>query len=735
VALILHLSDVHLVSPGSVVADEVGDYSKVGLVEPVHRQTRKALLEDTLSALAAWLEAQAQDLDAIVVTGDVAERGRKESYGLLSSLLAKLGSKLPTPDRIMVVPGNHDVVRNGLPSSRERYQVFATAVDFAGYRRPALEGYDDFSAHDPLLLGADGSYVVVGINSANWSVAREPLSDEAEQQLRDLAAVGGLPDQLAAEIARLRLYDAARISCEQMIKVADELRSVVTEPARRPVRIVALHHQLFPVSPTEEVKPFETMTNLAEFRNFLADNRVDVVLHGHKHVPHLYHHDLGTSGLSQPHTDSVHRLVVCSVGTVGGTVSQGAKIAKLIEIDTAMPELPKITVHSLPAVGPAGNLTLTLSTGIVRRLSGPPVPDDTPGKVVSGRTVRDVHMKLLAHFADRDDKPDLHLTCVIHDGPSALARPSSYPPVGNDESDAAQDAWFADLVEWWQGYVVADGKPFTHGQRIRSWGDVVRRDQLTEVADALTNDLTSSRGLVVLYNPDKDQITKAAKKFPAFVLAQFHVQDDELHVVGVFRKQEMRYWWPINTAELARMQATVVTLLEQREKMVRPGSISTFTTQARASQVTPRVAVPRIDRLVYDDPAALWAMAVAVVTAGMPERSRLLRQLLNLMRDWEPADVQAPDGSPVPGPGLVLLRDALRRLGPAFGSDGNGDGLASLIDQMITNNDWYRSRDDVTGEDYTTWRNRSRGYLAQLSRTVDNLLTGQQTSLGGPADS
>jgi 3',5'-cyclic AMP phosphodiesterase CpdA len=722
--LILHLSDVHLVSPGSDVADEIGDYSKVGLVEPVDRQTRKTLLEDTLSALAIWLEKQDQGLDAIVVTGDVALRGRKEGYDLLPALLARLGAKLPSPDRVMVVPGNHDVAFESPPNSRQRYEVFGAAIDAAGYRRPALEGYDDFGVHDPLLLGTDGSYVIAGINSANWSVAVEPLSDEAEQQLRDLINADVLPESLAKEIARLRLYDAARISREQMIKVADALRSAVTGRESRAVRIAALHHQLFPVSPTEEVKPFETMTNLAEFRNFLADNGVNVVLHGHKHVPHLYHHDLGTSGLPQ-HIDSMHRLLVCSAGTVGLNVSHGAEIAKLIEIDTVLSELPKIIVHSLPAVGPTGQLTLTSATGIARRLPGLPIPADSPGTVLRGRTVRDVHMKLLAHFADRADKPDLHLMCVVHDGPSALVRPNTYPPVGDDGSDASQDAWFVDLVDWWQDQVVAEGKPFTHGQRICSWGDVVRRNQLADVADALANDLTSSRGLIVLYDPNKDHIATATEKFPAFVLAQLHIQDDALHVIGVFRKQEMRYWWPINTAELARMQATVITLLAQREKTIHPGSISTFTTQARASRVPPRVAVPRIDRLVYDDPATLWAMAVAVLATGMLERGKLLVQLIDLMHDWKPADVQAPDGSPVPGPGLVLLRDALRRLGPAYGSNHVGVNLDALIDQMITNNDWYRGRDRATGDDYTIWRDRSRTYVAELEGIVNNLLAGQ----------
>ena len=64
----------------------------------------------------------------------------------------------------------------------------------------------------------------------------------------------------------------------------------------------------------------------------------------------------------------------------------------------------------------------------------------------------------------RAEHPALHLPCVIPDRPGALSRPSTYPPVGEDNSDAAQNVWFADLVGWWQDDVVAEGKPFTDAE-------------------------------------------------------------------------------------------------------------------------------------------------------------------------------------------------------------------------------------------------------------------------------
>jgi hypothetical protein len=67
----------------------------------------------------------------------------------------------------------------------------------------------NLGAHDPVLIGTDGAYILIGINSANWSVAREPVSHDAERQLQDLTAAGLLPNELSDEIVRLRLCDAA----------------------------------------------------------------------------------------------------------------------------------------------------------------------------------------------------------------------------------------------------------------------------------------------------------------------------------------------------------------------------------------------------------------------------------------------------------------------------------------------------------------------------------------------
>lgn len=58
--------------------------------------------EDRVAAVMAWLGGLARPLDAIVVTGDIADHGAASEYARAAELL-----KHPAP--VLVCPGNHDV--------------------------------------------------------------------------------------------------------------------------------------------------------------------------------------------------------------------------------------------------------------------------------------------------------------------------------------------------------------------------------------------------------------------------------------------------------------------------------------------------------------------------------------------------------------------------------------------------------------------------------------------------
>src|SRR4051812_16932893 len=106
--LLLHLSDLHLVAPGK--ESVIGDF-KSSVVRKEDQPTTIAALEKTLRELrgVAQLKDSKQPLDAIVVSGDVTFHGKEPGFARLPGVLGHLGDLHPAPNRVVVVPGNHDV--------------------------------------------------------------------------------------------------------------------------------------------------------------------------------------------------------------------------------------------------------------------------------------------------------------------------------------------------------------------------------------------------------------------------------------------------------------------------------------------------------------------------------------------------------------------------------------------------------------------------------------------------
>ncbi len=138
-ALILHISDLHLVSRA---ASPALDDHKVGLVPAGSRFTHFEMLRLTLKRLGERLIADGKSLDAIVVTGDIANRNDEGGYVAFLELLDVLGLARPGPDRIVVVPGNHDVTAGLEPGDPHRYDRFVRFIRGAGFVTPVLNGVD-----------------------------------------------------------------------------------------------------------------------------------------------------------------------------------------------------------------------------------------------------------------------------------------------------------------------------------------------------------------------------------------------------------------------------------------------------------------------------------------------------------------------------------------------------------------------------------------------------------------
>jgi len=709
-SLLLHLSDLHL---GNAPAEDVvGDY-KVEAVADKDRVTRLRLLRDTLKALHCWLADNSEKLDGIIITGDVTTRGRPQGFGELPDLLSELGRALPEPAHIVVVPGNHDVAWGAPAGSAERYRAFIEGVRQAGYVTPLLDGIDYDGDRPrpptrPILIGKD--FAVAAVNSADMCGVMEPFPAGIEEEFERLRNDGLISEGLQGEIRRVRMYDMPRISQRQMAALADLLDQV---PAGR-VRIAALHHQLAPVREEEEVKPFESIVNLGAFTAFLGDVGIDVIAHGHKHADYVQ-----TVGLTSAAGEQ-RVAVVASCGTIGGTGGTGQEIAKLIRIGSDLPTLRRVEILTVPAVG-AGRKLRKISSVYDQQAWRP--AGATPITVISGATATEVHEKLL-NAADRaGHKPMRDVICVVDDGSTALEPPASYPWPENSMTELRE--WFNDIVSWWQDPRRADGKPFTHGQRLHDWSGDRTHDQLEAITKILSLDTTSSRGVAVLINPGTDNVADKTNEFPSFSLLQLWVNDGALNCTAFFRKQEMTYWWAVNVAEIARIQAYVLQALHSSQERLTAGAIRTYASEAVFSDRLPKVNVPRLDRQFWQDPDSLRVLAVAVAD-HMPDRDSDIKTLMSLIDDWAPeAETPPVDGAPVPTRGLAALASMLAALTARYPAS-HAREISDLLREMDEANMLYLDKRD-TGDVPRAYKQWRTSQLRRITR-IRELLTLQTTS-------
>lgn len=194
------------------------------------RKRRHEHRTEVLEALCADLEGQA--LDQLLVTGDLTHIGLPQEFRQALGWLHQLGE----PDRVAVVPGNHDA-----------YVADDWAATFALWREYMAS--DGAGRVDDALfpsLRVRGRVAYIGLSTAT---PKPPL-----------LATGTLG---AAQLARL----------PELLQAAGR---------EGLFRVVYLHH---PALPGEE-KWRKRLTDAAALRAVLAEYGAELVLHGHGHRTH-----------------------------------------------------------------------------------------------------------------------------------------------------------------------------------------------------------------------------------------------------------------------------------------------------------------------------------------------------------------------------------------------------------------------------------------------------------------
>lgn len=225
---LVHLSDVHL-GPISGFHPRYWNVKRTMGFVNWHRARRDVHRRSVADLIAA--DALAQSPDHICVTGDLANLGLPGEYAAALSWLEALG----TPDRVSVVPGNHDI-------------------------------YTGFSSHDA-CLEAWGAYMQ---NSESWTdtaTVRFPYV-----QTKGPVALIGLNSAVPTPpfVASGRLGAGQLQQCEAALQRLGDAGFI---------RVVMVHHPPLP----GQAPPRRALSDATEFAQMLDRAGAELVLHGHNH--------------------------------------------------------------------------------------------------------------------------------------------------------------------------------------------------------------------------------------------------------------------------------------------------------------------------------------------------------------------------------------------------------------------------------------------------------------------
>ena len=474
----LHVTDTHL-RDNSTYDPNRSDL-KVHL-QGMSETSRESLFSSTLKALAEKLKAEGIALDGVIFSGD-GNLGADTSGMLVlkTMLLDHLSGVGVCAENIVAVPGNHDVKKNTFPGSKERYENFVNTWRAGGIKAktPFLFDIDeddegqDFSEN--ILRSNAGHWAVLPMNSSNWSHSkRDDMSSEFIEKMDKLIGRAARKDRkaLTESFNKLFEYDAAFISGEQLDKARDILQR--TDPENS-FRIVVLHHHLLPVNRRVEAKPYGDLIDLGAFRQFIRENKIRVIIHGHKHstaafYDHIYD-DRNNAG--QP-----HRVLILSGGTFGDGTGNDDPF-RLIEFEN-LQFAPKCKITPVPLVQPGGGLSLAdplaFSLWETERCETTPI-------LVQGSDINTVYNRA-CQVAKNEVATRPMLICKLDiDGKEGVDLfPDDYP----EDDHVNCKAWFESIVRWWQlpHSRIEKRIPYIHGARLNRYGGNI--DQLSRIARLL----------------------------------------------------------------------------------------------------------------------------------------------------------------------------------------------------------------------------------------------------------
>lgn len=224
----------------------------------------------------------------VCITGDLAQTASLREFTLAEQFISHLsdatifGKKLG-PNSIFLVPGNHDVQYDS-PDISARWQQW---TDFSNriHKESILREYPWGFArvHDRI---DDLGVVIACLNSAIY------VEKNKHDELR------------------------GRLDVKQLEKIRTDLENIDRKRLNSSIRVAIVHHHPILVPALVEAgRGYDAIHCSGQLLALLHDYGFHLVLHGHKHNPHTFSHDVDSAyeSLSQP------TIIIAAGGSAGST--------------------------------------------------------------------------------------------------------------------------------------------------------------------------------------------------------------------------------------------------------------------------------------------------------------------------------------------------------------------------------------------------------------------------------
>lgn len=284
---IIHLSDLHFgkthrfnpkIGPDG---RPLRGTSKISLVEKLAEDL------DVPPELASGEKSPPPSTPVVLcVTGDFAEVGAYEEFLQAQKFLQQAQVRFPGVrgrDSIFMVAGNHDVPYEQQDIGQRWQQYVNFYNEFYGTKVPNADPWQMDRVHDRI---DDLGVVVACINSSTYVCKDSPDEQRGQVDDRQLHAL----DEQLKKIGQKRLGSAIRIA-------------------------LIHHHPVLIPSLVEPRRNYDAVIESGRLISILKKHGFHVLLHGHKHHPHVFTEDVRNALVKSDHSP----MLVVAGGSIGST--------------------------------------------------------------------------------------------------------------------------------------------------------------------------------------------------------------------------------------------------------------------------------------------------------------------------------------------------------------------------------------------------------------------------------